>query len=66
MRLRLEEIGPKLPTTDVPQLPAEIRVDEGDLWRDSTMDLERGLDVVELPGDVVNPVPPFAPHPSAE
>ncbi len=51
-------MGPKLPSPD------EVPVDEGDLWRDSTMDLERWLDVVELPVDVILPLEPVRPQTS--
>ena len=37
--------------------------DEQTVWRDSSMDLERGLDVVELSVDLVLPLEPDLPKP---
>lgn len=38
--------------SDLPATPEEVPSDERDLWRDSSLDLERGLDVIELPVEV--------------
>lgn len=52
MRLQLQEIGEALPRVlDAGPEPDEVPGDAHDLWRDSTLELERGLDVVELPLD---------------
>jgi hypothetical protein len=55
LTLRLREIGTKLSGdgTD-PLAPAEPS-DTPQPWSDSTLELERGLDVVELPVDLVQP-----------
>lgn len=69
LKLHLHEIGATLPSEDqatvaVPGLPQ----DENDAWRDSSIDLQRGLEVVEVPVDIdlceakdgpESPVPPM-------
>jgi hypothetical protein len=55
LTLRLHEIGTQLPGDAAdPPAPAEPS-DTQQAWRDSTLELERGLDVVELPVDLVQP-----------
>lgn len=49
MKLRLRPIESDLPATNK---PAEAPPDDRELWRDSSLDLERGLDVIELHIDV--------------
>jgi hypothetical protein len=55
LTLRLREIGTQLPGDGAdPLAPAEPS-DSQQVWSDSTLELERGLDVVELPVDLVQP-----------
>lgn len=49
MKLCLRPIESDLPATNN---PAEAPPGEQDLWRDSSLDLQRGLDVIELDIDV--------------
>jgi hypothetical protein len=49
VKLCLRPIESHLPATSN---PAEAPPGDQDLWRDSSLDLERGLDVIELPVDI--------------
>ena len=57
MTLRPRDKGLTLPTASEPAITTEVPVDDHDIWRESTLELERGLDVVELPIEVVLPEP---------
>lgn len=53
LKLRLQEIGSSLSSgTDASQVP-DLPAEEQPGWHDSTLDLERGLDVVELSHDAL-------------
>lgn len=49
MKLRIRAIESDLPTTIKPAIPADSPPDDHAPWRDSSLDLERGLEVIELP-----------------
>jgi len=52
LQLQVHEIGETLSTRD-PALEIELdEPDEHNIWRDSSMELERGLDVVDLAVDL--------------
>lgn len=51
MKLHLREIGPTL--SDQSQHASGVPGDDQNVWRDSSIDLEQGLDVVELSVDVL-------------
>lgn len=52
MKLCLRPIESDLPATAEPTVPAEAPPDDQDLWRDSSLELERGLDVIEVTEDI--------------
>lgn len=54
VKLCLRPIESDLPATAEPTPPAEVPPDEQDLWRDSSLELERGLDVIEVTEDIAN------------
>jgi len=55
LTLQLREIGSTLSDKDLPALdPALPPQDDRNAWRDSSNDLEEGLDVLELPVDLVS------------
>ena len=59
--LRLREIGTTLSVGDLSVLdPSTLAADDPNVWRDSSTDLERGLDVLELSVDTP-PCEPAAP-----
>jgi hypothetical protein len=49
VKLCLRPIESDLPATSK---PAEVPPSDQELWRDSSLDLERGLDVIELHIDI--------------
>jgi hypothetical protein len=59
--LQLQEIGEAMPHGSDAGPDPDPEVNE--LWRDSTLELERGLDVVELPLDTALPELPELPEP---
>ena len=52
MKLCLRPIEADLPSANEPVVPKEVPPDDANPWRDSSLDLERGLDVIELPLDI--------------
>jgi hypothetical protein len=52
MKLCLRPIEADLPSANEPAVPNEVPPDDANPWRDSSLDLERGLDVIELPLDI--------------
>jgi hypothetical protein len=55
LRLQLQEIGEAMPRGNDAGPEPDPADEAKDLWRDSTLDLERGLDVVELPIEDTQP-----------
>lgn len=52
MKLCLRPIESDLPATTEATVPAEVPPDDQNLWRDSSLELERGLDVIEVTEDI--------------
>ena len=52
MRLSLRPIEPDLSAGTESVIPPAVPPDDRELWRDSSLDLKRGLDVIELPVDM--------------
>lgn len=48
LELQIREIGARLSAADDTPVIAEIPIIERPVWADSSFDLQRGLDVVEL------------------
>jgi len=55
--LRLREIATAMPSTNDAASIAPADPVEADSWHDSTLELERGLDVVELVVESSDPLP---------
>ena len=58
LKLHVREIVATLPDdSPEPATDPAPPLDDHDEWRNSSLDLERGLDVLELPIDIATPVP---------
>lgn len=52
VKLCLRLIESDLSAENQPVIPAGVPPDERNPWKDSSLDLKRGLDVIELPVDI--------------